>query len=88
MQLDLSHMVMLETWQTKSPKDKENTMDLADKGLLMHLMGNYKWEIQNKIDNPRPGSTVYGSIESRELSRLNLEMEMIERASEIIQDIP
>jgi len=59
-------------------------MDLADKGLLLYIVSNYKGEIQNRIDNPR----FRMSQEDKELIRLQTELEIVERATEIIHSIP
>lgn len=58
-------------------------MDLADKGLLMYLMGIYKWIVENQLKHPIPWID-----HSKDIPRLKLELERIERASEIIHDIP
>lgn len=59
-------------------------MDLADKGLLLYIVSNYKGEIQNRIDNP----LFRMSREDKELIRLKTELEIIERATEIVHSIP
>jgi hypothetical protein len=59
-------------------------LDPFDKGLLVHIIGNYKGEIQNRIDNPN----FRMSREDKELIRLQTELEIIERASEIVHSIP
>lgn len=61
-------------------------MDLADKGLLMHLLGNHKWVIQDKI-NSFPMHSINPET-TKEILRLKMELEMIECANDIIQDIP
>ena len=61
-----------------------NQMDLAEKGLLMHLLGNHKWNTENQKKQIQNG--LVGS--QKDLVRLDMELEMIERASEIIHDIP
>jgi len=59
----------------------QNKMDLADKGLLLHLIGNYKYLIDQQLRNITPGM-------EKEIARLKLELEMIECGADIIHDIP
>jgi len=69
--------------QRNDQMETPHKMDLADKGLLMHLLGNYKHSIESQI---AAHSGIHN--DSKELARLKMELEMIECANDIIQDIP
>ena len=50
-------------------------MDLADKGLLIYLLRNYKYTVEHKI------KVLRGFNLPNDIKRMELELEMIDRVS-------